>query len=113
MVQHKTGVPQGLVLGPLFFLVYINDLLGDFSSDSKLFADDTSIFTSVYDENIVAEQLSNDLKFIYEWAYQWKMQFNPDKQYRLFSRKGGLNQLSLSNYPDMAWPSFHCNNHTY
>ena len=73
------GVPQGSVLGPLFFLVYINDLVDDLSSDAKLFADDTSLFTIVYDENIAAEQLNNDLKIISEWAYQWKMQFNPDK----------------------------------
>ena len=46
---------------------------------AKLFADDTSLFVIVYDESIAAEQLNNDLKIISEWAYQWKMQFNPDK----------------------------------
>ena len=54
-------------------------MVDDLSSDAKLFAEDTSLFTTVYDENIAAEQLNNDLKIIYEWAYQWKMQFNPDK----------------------------------
>ena len=54
-------------------------MVDDLSSDAKLFAEDTSLFTTVYDENIEAEQLNNDLKIIYEWAYQWKMQFNPDK----------------------------------
>ena len=39
------GVPQGSVLGPLFFLVYVNDLVDNISSDAKLFADDTSLFT--------------------------------------------------------------------
>ena len=67
------------MLGPLFFLVYINDLADDLSSDATLFADDTSLFTIVYDDNSVAEQLNNDLKIISKWAYQWKMQFNPDK----------------------------------
>ena len=52
------------MLGPLFFLVYINDLVDDLSSDAKLFADDTSLFTIVYDEIIAAEQLNNDLKII-------------------------------------------------
>ena len=74
----RAGVPQGSVLGPLFFLVYINDLVDNISSDAKLFADDTSLFTVVYDEKIAAEQLNRDLKIIAEWAYQWKMQFNPD-----------------------------------
>ena len=66
------------MLGPLFFLVYINDLVDDISSDAKLFADDTSLFTVVYDEITSANQLNRDLKIISEWAYQWKMQFNPD-----------------------------------
>ena len=74
----RAGVPQGSVLGPLLFLVYINDLVDNISSDAKLFADDTSLFTVVYDENIAAEQLNRDLKIIAEWAYQWKMQINPD-----------------------------------
>ena len=74
----SAGVPQGSVLGPLFFLVYINDLVDDISSDAKRFADDTSLFTVVYDEITSANQLNRDLKIISEWAYQWKMQFNPD-----------------------------------
>ena len=66
------------MLGPLFFLVYINDLVDDISSDAKLFANDTSLFTVIYDEITSANQLNRDLKIISEWAYQWKMQFNPD-----------------------------------
>ena len=74
----SAGVPQGSVLRPLFFLVYINNLVDDISSDAKLFADDTCLFTVVYDEIISANQLNRDLKIISEWACQWKMQFNPD-----------------------------------
>ena len=73
------GVPQGSVLGPLFFLIYINDLVDDLSSEAKLFADDTSLFTIVYDEAVAADQLNRDLSISSDWAYQWKMQFNPDK----------------------------------
>ena len=72
------GVPQGSILGPLFFLIYINDLSKNFSSITKLFADDTSIFSVVYDVDLSAKQLNDDLNMISEWAFQWKMAFNPD-----------------------------------
>ena len=48
-------------------------------SDVSLFADDTSLISIAYDEQVSADVLSADLKFIEKWAYQWKMQFNPDK----------------------------------
>ena len=76
--EITAGVPQGSVLGPLFFLIYINDLCDDLSCDVKLFADDTSLFTMVFNENISAQNLNSDLRKIQEWAFQWKMQFNPD-----------------------------------
>ena len=63
---------------PIIFLVYINDLADNLASDVKLFADDTSLFTAVYDETVSAQVLNSYLKTMEEWAYQWKMQFNPD-----------------------------------
>ena len=72
------GVPQGSILGPLFFLIYINNFSKDISSTVKLFVDDTSIFTVADDVNVSVLQLNNDLLKISKWAYQWKMSFNPD-----------------------------------
>ena len=72
------GVPQGSILGPLLFLIYINDLPNELKSNAKLFADDTSLFTIVKDENESANILNNDLSLISKWAFNWKMLFNPD-----------------------------------
>ena len=85
------GVPQGSILGPLLCLIYINDLPNELKSNAKLFADDTSLFTIVKDENESANILNNDLSLISKWAFNWKMLFNPDPskpaQEVLFSRK--------------------------
>ena len=75
----NTGVPQGSVLGPLFFLIYINDLPQGLHSDVKLFADDTSLFSVIHDVDASSATLNNDLVKIQEWTYIWKMSFIPDK----------------------------------
>ena len=72
------GVPQGSVLGPLLFLVYINDLTDNISSEMRLFADDSSLFTVVKGVDQTHEKLVRDLEKITTWANQWKMVFNPD-----------------------------------
>ena len=88
----KAGVPQGSILGPLLFLVYINDLPEGLTTNAKLFADDTSLFSVVHDSTLSSVSLNNDLLKISHWAYQWKMTFNPDvskqAQEVVFSRKG-------------------------
>ena len=74
--QIEAGVPQGSILGPLLFLVYINDITEVISSDLRIFADDTFIFR-IADQNS-SEILNTDLCKITDWAHQWKMLFNPD-----------------------------------
>ena len=72
-------MPQGSVLGPLFFLVYINDLVENMNCDVKMFADDTSLFAVVEDERRSADELNADLDRVRLWAWQWKMQFDVNK----------------------------------
>ncbi len=74
----SAGVPQGSVLWPLFFLVYINDFAEGATCEVQFFADDTSMFQVVSDVDTTAGALNRDLAIIQNWAFQWKMSFNPD-----------------------------------
>ena len=86
-VSIEAGVPQRSILGPLLFLIYINDLSDDLSTTAKLFADGTSLFSIVQTVNTSASHLNTDLSKISNWAFQWKMSLNPDpsKPRNLFS----------------------------
>ena len=74
----EPGVPQGSVLGPLLFLIYINDLETNIKSNVKFFADNTMLYSVVMDPAQTARELNHDLCVIQQWAHQWKMEFNPD-----------------------------------
>ena len=74
----SVGVPQGFILDPFLFLIYISDLTEDLSSNAKLFEDDTSLFSVIHDTQTSANILNKDLEKITKWAIQWKMNFNSD-----------------------------------
>ena len=103
IVGPRAGKPRSIlgkprsILGPLLFLIYINDLPNNLLSKVKLFADDTSIFSNLFNPNISSLQMNRDLRTIAEWAYQWKMTFNPDPSKQavevLFSTKKSPSEL--------------------
>ena len=73
-----SGVPQGTVNGPLYFLAFINDLPECTLSDTRLFADDGLLFREIRTDKD-AEALQKDLQSLEKWEDEWQMKFHPEK----------------------------------
>ena len=73
-----SGVPQGTVLGPILFLIYIHDIGEDMTAVKKVYVDDTKVKKGVKNEDDV-ESLQNDLTKIYQWAKENNIKFNGNK----------------------------------
>jgi hypothetical protein len=84
--EVSAGVPQGSVLGPLLFLIYINDIGEKLLSLSRLFADDTSLGYSSQNVVEIENVINHDLCELNTWSTKWLMSFNPEKtEIMLFS----------------------------
>ena len=70
MTAVRSGVPQGTVLGPLCFLLYINDISDSTSSVLRLFADDSLLYRTITDP-AACTQLQKDLTTLVEWSKRW------------------------------------------
>jgi len=73
-----SGIPQGSVLGPTLFVLFINDLPLNLKSDTYLFADDTKLFRKITNERDI-ELVQSDLNKLVEWSKIWLLKFHPDK----------------------------------
>ena len=73
-----SGVPQGTVLGPLLFSLYINDITADIESEIRLFADDCVCYREIKNEEDTLK-LQRDIDRLGSWARKWGMRFQPVK----------------------------------
>ena len=86
--RNTAGVPQGSILGPLLFLIYVDDIVNDIDSQILLFADDASLFEIINDPETSFLRVNNDLEKLSNWASSWLVKFNPNKtKYMIFSKK--------------------------
>ena len=76
--QVLSGVPQGTVLGPLLFLLYVNDIPTNINSTIRLFADDCLVYRKTNNHSD-QQVLQDDLNKLEQWQNKWQMNFNPSK----------------------------------
>ena len=95
-VPVLSGVPQGSVLGPVFFLIFINDLPDNIRSSVRLFADDCVLYRNI-NSLTDCQILQEDLNSLAQWETDWQMQFNVAKCHSMrVTRHLPSNQIHFS-----------------
>ena len=91
----RSGVPQGSVLGPLLFLLFINDIGDELETNLLLFADDSKLYNSIRTREDI-DTLQRDLVRLEDWSEKWLLRFHPDKCHVLsFGREDAMANLNL------------------
>ena len=111
VLDVKAGVPHGSRIGPLLFIIYMNDIVDNIESDIMIFADDTSLLASGSDHAETAEQLNRDLTKISSWALKWKVVFNAKKSKDIIFSKKSLNNSPLIVFNDTFIESVNTHKH--
>ena len=80
MKNARSGVPQGSILGPLLFIIFIDDIAGGISPGThlSLYADDTKIWRQIFSDTDIL-RLQKDIDYLHDWSISNKMRFHPDK----------------------------------
>ena len=94
-LSPKSGIPQGTVLGPLLFLIYINDLPSHIKNDCSIFADDTTVDTMDHDPRVSCTRITADLDAAAGWAEKWGMLFSAEKSEHLHIGKGSDSRVTM------------------
>ena len=90
-----SGVPQGTIIGPVAFLIYINDIINNIKCQCMLYADDCVLYSCVNNAND-AEMLQHDLDRVIKWSHRWSMDFNVNKCKVMHMTK--KNNISFNSY---------------
>jgi hypothetical protein len=101
----QAGVPQGSVLGPLLFLIYINDVADEMVTFCRLYADDSSLQHSSNDLKSMETCLNSDLTKLQAWSDKWLLKFNPSKTKALFF----LPEIKIQSIIDLTFNSVNYN----
>ena len=79
--MNKFSVPQGSNLGPLLFLIYINDYPNALNSNPRLFVDDTCLNINAVTPSILSEKMNQELTTVHKWTTANKIIVNPEKSH--------------------------------
>jgi len=74
-----SGVPRGIILDPIVFIIYINDILANITSTVKIYADKTKIYRTINESDKDIPALQLDLNKLSDWYNKWQLRFNPEK----------------------------------
>ena len=98
----KSGIPQGTVLGPTLFLLYINDLPQSLLNECALFADDTTAYGLGKLSKTICSSLSSDIDSAADWAKTWGMLFNAEKSEHLSIKQSSFSPSSSDSHVIMG-----------